>query len=338
MAKHISHEALDRLINESLAMEAEAAKDAGALGFMARALVQATLPHSKAEGNEFTRTNGLFTLSLLSPSAIGLPYGSIPRLLLSWITTEADRTKQRELVLGDSLSGFMSELEMLPTGGRWGSITRLKEQMKRLFASSVSCTYDNGDTWALEAVKPVDSARLWWSPKAPAQAGLWLSTNTLGERFFNEIIERPVPFDMRALKSLKKSPLALDTYLWLTYRMFYLRQPVSIPWVALQGQFGADYKVPRQFKAAFLRELKKVLVVYPRELFLKNAVVRTCPRNYIKQITCISVRILGRCCKRFGHFKFTNFYLLFSNFVVSIPFMSNHKQRDSSPIKIGIAR
>ena len=263
MAKHISHEALDRLINESLAMEAEAAKDAGALGFMARALVQATLPHSKAEGNEFTRTNGLFTLSLLSPSAIGLPYGSIPRLLLSWITTEAVRTKQRELVLGDSLSGFMSELEMLPTGGRWGSITRLKEQMKRLFASSVSCTYDNGDTWALEAVKPVDSARLWWSPKSPAQAGLWLSTITLGERFFNEIIERPVPIDMRALKSLKKSPLALDIYLWLTYRMFYLRQPVSIPWVALQGQFGADYKVPRQFKAAFLRELKKVLVVYP---------------------------------------------------------------------------
>ena len=263
MAKHISHEALDRLINESLAMEAEAAKDAGALGFMARALVQATLPHSKAEGNEFTRTNGLFTLSLLSPSAIGLPYGSIPRLLLSWITTEAVRTKQRELVLGDSLSGFMSELEMLPTGGRWGSITRLKEQMKRLFASSVSCTYDNGDTWALESVKPVDSARLWWSPKEPAQAGLWLSTITLGERFFNEIIERPVPIDMRALKSLKKSPLALDIYLWLTYRMFYLRQPVSIPWVALQGQFGADYKVPRQFKAAFLRELKKVLVVYP---------------------------------------------------------------------------
>lgn len=256
-------EALTRLINESLAIEAEAAREAGALGFMARALVQATLPHRKVDGNEFTRTNGLFSLSLLSPSAIGLPYGSLPRLLLSWITTEAVRTKERELVLGDSLSGFMRELGMLPTGGRWGSITRLKDQMTRLFASSVTCTYDDGATWALESVKPVDSARLWWSPKAPDQAALWASTITLGERFFNEIIERPVPIDMRALKALKKSPMALDIYLWLTYRLFYLRSPVSIPWTALSGQFGADYKVLRQFRAAFLRELKKVLVVYP---------------------------------------------------------------------------
>ena len=259
----ITGDALNSLIRESLAIEAEAAKEAGALGFMARALVQATLPHSKAEGNEFTRTNGLFTLSLLSPSHIGLPYGTIPRLLLSWITTEAVRTKQRELELGDSLSGFMSELDMLPTGGRWGSITRLKYQMTRLLASSVTCTYDDGKTWALERVNPVDSARLWWSPKAPEQAALWQSTITLGERFYNEIIERPVPIDMRALKALKKSPLALDIYLWLTYRMFYLRSPTAIPWVALQGQFGSSYKEVRQFKAAFLRELRKVSVVYP---------------------------------------------------------------------------
>lgn len=264
MAKQsISHAALNQLINESLAIEAEAAKEAGALGFMARALVQATLPHSKAEGNEFVRRNGLYTLSLMSPTAIGLPYGSIPRLLLSWITTEAVRTKQRELVLSDSLSAFLRVLDLVPTSGRWGSTTRLREQMKRLFASSVTCTYDNGETWALDSVKPVDSARLWWSPKAPEQAALWQSTITLGERFFNEVTERPVPFDMRALQSLKKSPLALDIYLWLAYRMSYLRQPVSIPWVALQGQFGANYKELRQFKAAFLRELKKVLVVYP---------------------------------------------------------------------------
>ena len=264
MAKQsITDDALNSLIRESLAMEAEAAKEAGALGFMARALVQATLPHSKTEGNEFTRTNGLFSLTLLSPSAIGLPYDTIPRLLLSWITTEAVRTKERELVLGDSLSSFMAELDMLPTGGRCGSITRLKDQMRRLFASSVTCTYDDGKTWALESVKPVDSARLWWSPKTPDQAAPWQSTITLGERFFNEIIERPVPINMRALKALKKSPLALDIYLWFTYRMFYLRSPVSIPWAALSGQFGSDYKVLRQFKAAFLRELRKVSVVYP---------------------------------------------------------------------------
>ena len=95
------------------------------------------------------------------------------------------------------------------------------------------------------------------------QATLWKSTITLGEKFFQEVIRSPVPIDMRALKALKKSPLALDIYLWLTYRMFYLRQQTTIPWAALAGQFGSDYKVLRQFKAAFLRELRKVAVVYP---------------------------------------------------------------------------
>lgn len=263
MAKHISHEALDRLINESLAMEAEAAKDAGALGFMARALVQATLPHSKTAGNEFTRTNGAFTLNLLAPSAVGLPYGTMPRLLLAWLSTEAVRTRERELVLGDSLSAFLRELGLSSTGGPRGYIKPFKDQMKRLFSSTINCSYaekygDGGMSYLI-----ADTFMLWWHPKSAEQAGLWQSTVNLSEPFFREVIEHPVPIDMRALMALKKSPLALDIYCWLTYRMSYLKRPASIPWAALQGQFGADYKVPRQFKAAFLRELKKVLVVYP---------------------------------------------------------------------------
>jgi hypothetical protein len=39
---------------------------------MARAMVQATLPHRKVEGNEFERRNGAFTLTLQAPSKIGL--------------------------------------------------------------------------------------------------------------------------------------------------------------------------------------------------------------------------------------------------------------------------
>ena len=106
--------AVERLITEALAIEAESAQEAGALGFMARAMVQATLPHKKVEGNEFERKNGAFTLSLMSPARIGLPYGVMPRLLLAWLTTEAVKTQSRELELGDSLSGFMRELDLVP--------------------------------------------------------------------------------------------------------------------------------------------------------------------------------------------------------------------------------
>ncbi len=253
---------LDKLITEALAMEGREAKEAGALGYMARALVQATMPHSKIDSGVFKRQNGSFRLTILADPDIGLPYGSIPRLLIAWITTEAVRTKQRELILGHTLSNFMAQLDLVPTGGRWGSITRLREQMKKLFAASVSCTYSGKDHWAIKNVQPVTQANLWWNPKAPKQAALFESTLTLGEEFFNEIINYPIPIDMDALKALKRSPMALDIYCWLTYRMSYLKNKTTIPWGALEIQFGADYERTRDFKKYFLYQLRKVNVVY----------------------------------------------------------------------------
>ena len=262
MAKPLSPQTIDSLINQALAIEDDDAREAGALGFMARAMVQATLPHRAVAGNEFTRINGNYSLSIMAPSAIGLPYGTIPRLLLAWLTTEAVKTKSRELELGNSLSGFMAELDMMPTGGRWGSITRLKDQSRRLFSSSITAVYENGPGFAVINQAVADKAQFWWDNKHPEQAGLWKSTVTLSENFFNEVIDRPVPIDMRAIRALKKSPMALDIYTWLTYRASYLKRPTVIPWSSLALQFGSNYAELRNFKTAFMAELKKVVLVY----------------------------------------------------------------------------
>jgi hypothetical protein len=183
-------------------------------------------------------------------------------LLLAWLTTEAVKTQSRELELGDSLSGFMRELDMVPTGGRWGSINRLKDQTKRLFSCTVSATYEDGQKSAFLNQSIASKAVLWWDAKDPEQAGLWQSQVTLSEAFFSEVVSHPVPVDMRALKALKKSPLALDTYCWLTYRASYTKRSSVIPWSALALQFGSDYAELRFFKRAFLEELRKVVTVY----------------------------------------------------------------------------
>jgi Plasmid encoded RepA protein len=258
---------LGKLIEEAMAIEVQSAKEAGTLGYMARAMVQATMPHKKITGNEFIRTNGAFTLSMLAPSSVGLPYGTIPRLLIMWLTTEAVRTKDRQLVLGRSLSEFMSQLDLVPTGGRWGTITRLRDQMNRLFKCYVSCSYNTQDRDAGENILIADRYDLWWSPKSPSQTMIWESTVTLNLDFFNEIITRPVPVDIRALKALRRSPMALDMYCWLTYRMSYLHKTVNIPWELLQLQFGAGYPLtPRgkaDFKRKFLQHLRSVHLIYP---------------------------------------------------------------------------
>ncbi|MDP6586257.1 MAG: replication protein RepA, partial [Anaerolineales bacterium] len=218
-------------------------------------------------------------------------YGSIPRLLIAWMATEAVMTQRRELELGGSLSAFMRELGLMPTGGRWGTIPRLKEQSRRLFSSFIQCSYssDNSNVpieslqdnnlfsatsvstnglihEAIQNMTVVDAANLWWTPNANQQS-LFTSTVTLSESFFDEIIKNPVPVDMRALQALKQSPMALDIYCWITYRMSYLYKTTTIPWESLQAQFGAGYpltsKGKANFKSKFLQHLKKVQIVYP---------------------------------------------------------------------------
>ena len=255
---------LDQFVRQALMIEAEEARQAGAVGFIARALTQATMPHKAPSDNEFTRQNGHFTLTIWSPRQVGLPYGSIPRLLLSWMTTEAVRTRSPVLELGPTLSAFMAELGLARRGGERGDITRFRNQTMRLFCSTVSCRYEDKTHDAGGNLNIVEKYSLWWNPKTPDQIPLWKSTVTLGNSFFNEITDRPVPIDMRALKALKRSPMALDIYCWLTYRLSYLRKPTEIPWDALKIQFGADYTRTRGFKEAFLEHLRAVLVLYPQ--------------------------------------------------------------------------
>lgn len=264
MAKSLSPENLNSLVNQALAIEDADAREAGALGFMARAMVQATLPHRKVDSTYFERRNGAFTLSMQALPKIGLPYGALPRLLLAWTTTEAVKTKSRELELGDSMSAFMAELGLQATGGSHGSITRLKNQTRRLFTATVAASYEDENHIEDMGYRLADRSVLWWHSKDPEQVGLWKSTVTLSEQFFNEVIDRPVPIDMRAMKALKQSPMALDIYTWLTYRMSYLKRPTVIPWDAVATMFGSNYKQLKHFKQAFIEELRRVMVVYPQ--------------------------------------------------------------------------
>jgi len=257
---------LQKVMAESLALEAEDAKKAGKLGYMARALIQATLPHKATTSNEFARDNGLFSLTIVVPSKVGLPYGSIPRLLLSWMTTEAVYTRCPILELGPTLSAFMAELGLSRQGGKRGDITRFKKQAESLFCSTIHCHYADAAATEIKNLMIADEARLWWNPKSPDQLPLWKSTVSLTDKFFKEIIERPVPVDMVALKALKRSPMALDIYFWLTYRMSYLSKDTVVPWPLLQGQFGADYaqdvQGQRNFKKFFIKRLASVKSIY----------------------------------------------------------------------------
>lgn len=80
---------------------------------------------------------------------------------------------------------------------------------------------------------------------------------------------------MEALQALKKSPLAMDIYTWLVYRMFSLnvatikggKRLAQVPWAGLMMQLGSGYaNTPKglaNFKTNFRLRLNEALLFYP---------------------------------------------------------------------------
>ena len=114
-----------------------------------------------------------------------------------------------------------------------------------------------------------DRAAFWWNERKPDERTLWDSKVYLGEAFFNEIIRHPVPLNMNTLTALKRSPLGLDLYLWLTYRTFTLRAPQRLSWQQIYRQFGVDPAkandnlTVQNFRRDCLRELIKIKTAWP---------------------------------------------------------------------------
>jgi hypothetical protein len=171
---------------------------------------------------------------------------------------EAKRTGSREVHLGRTLTEFMDALELGRRGGERGDITRLRNQLARLFSTTMFLRWDDRGTGQQggSGMLVADEWMLFWDPKRPDQGSLWESSVVLSERFFAEISAHAVPLDMAILRALRRSPLALDVYGWLTYRLPLVKQADEIPWEALAGQFGAEYKRIRKFREKFLEALE----------------------------------------------------------------------------------
>lgn len=266
--KLITPPSISSLILKGVAIADKPAIEAESLGFTARAMVLATLPHSDPKSPTFTRKNGNFRLTIVAPPHIGLPFGALPRLTLAWVITEAVKTKSPIIELGDSLSAFMRELGLEATGGKNGRISPFKKQLNRLTSSAFYATYDSTESNQGHQFMIVEDKNLWWeTSKNPNQQSLWKSNLKLTESFYKEITTKPIPIDMRALKALKSSPMALDLYQWLTYKHYSTDQPTAISWEALMDQFGANYakdKYGKQnFKRFFKKGYEKVKLVYP---------------------------------------------------------------------------
>ena len=219
--------------------------------FLPRFLVTMTLPHSKVKDNEFSRRNGDHELCMVAPRRFGLPYGSYARLVLMYLTTIRVTSRERRFPLGESWRDFLKSMQIPWSAGPRGTFTAAHDQLRRLCSTSYS-VYIDDKRKQREIYEGLKVADRWM--RSPDGVHVDLS-----ESFYILSGESVVPLEVKIVQKLKRSPLTLDLYAWLTYRTWTTKKVTFISWPKLKLQFGADYKQLRVFRFKFRKSLEVVL-------------------------------------------------------------------------------
>lgn len=254
---------------ERYAIEAAAlmlAEEESRLGITHAGFAMTSLPHKRIEEGLWKRDGHRTTLLVESGrnrngSLIGVPYGSIARLILLYLQTEAVRTNTPEVELGRSMKSWMLRMS-LTTGGKTYQL--VTEQARRISACRLTFFTDreNG-TESRHNGAFVQDAITFASVIDDDQPALWQDRVRLDPSFWRSLREHPVPVREEAIRAIGTRSLAIDVYIWLAYRLHSLGKPTPVSWAAIHAQFGAGFRLVRQIKPSFLEALNLALAVYP---------------------------------------------------------------------------
>ena len=195
---------------------------------------------------------------MLSPSAVGLPYGSYARFILLFLQSEAVRTRSREIGLGRSMQVWLGRMG-LSIGGK--SYRMVKEQARRISVCRLTFFGGFGDKELLRNGAFVEGAIT--MSGTVDQPSLWQDRVRLDEAFYRALCDHPVPVSEAALKAIGPRSMTLDVYIWLAYRLHALKRDTEVSWMALYAQFGGGFKRIRAFRAQFQESLELALAAYP---------------------------------------------------------------------------
>lgn len=240
--------------------------------FLHTVMCQVGLPRRRTEARSFERQSGHVNILLEAGKLWNgiewveqpLPYGTTPRLVMVHISSEAIRTKNRSIEIGDSMRQFLTTLGMQTSGGERGGYTVFKRQMEALAACRLTLgMHAEGRVVTVDA-KPIKRFEAWLQHDG-MQRTLWPGVLELSQDFFDTLATHAVPLDYRALAALKHSALALDIYTWLAHRLCRVSKAggVMLSWENLREQFGQEYSTSKDFKKEFRHALHQVCVVYP---------------------------------------------------------------------------
>jgi hypothetical protein len=235
-------------------------------GFVHAGFALTALPHRRIAEAEWVREAAGLTLRVESGkdergAVVGIPYGSVARMILLYLQTEAVRTRSREVELGRSMNRWLTTMGV-NNGGKGYSLVR--EQSWRLSLCRLTFFSVSEEGRQITNGGFVRNAIL---PSRPDDSGtqlsLWRERVVLDEAFYSSLLEHPLPVRETAIRGLAHRSMAIDLYVWLAYRLWQLKRPKRVPWPALYGQFGAGFTRLRAFRQHVKEPLALALAAYP---------------------------------------------------------------------------
>lgn len=250
------------------ALEAAAAimaEEASRIGITHAGFAMTSLPHRRIQDSVWRRRGHLTTLLVESGrdshgEFVGVPFGSVARMILLYLQTEAIRTASQEVELGPSMYAWMGRLGV-PTGGR--NYKMVSEQAARLSACRLTFFTDLGDGAEARRNGAFVQDAISLNADGGRQASLWRETVRLDDGFWRSLREHPVPVREEAVRAIGARSLAFDLYVWLAYRLHSLSRSAPVTWAALYAQFGAGFSDIRNFRPEIRNALQIALAVYP---------------------------------------------------------------------------
>jgi len=219
---------------------------------------------------EYSRQNGKFRLRVIGHPDYGLPFGQ-DRLLLIWIASMATWQKQREIRFRSAAA--ILETFRLPKDGRY--YKRLIAGFERIFYCTFYFASDEHEAEAIVITRTsfrfVKDLRLWYvkegAPESAPVPHRQENVIVLSEEFWREIQEHPIPVDLTVVRTLADSPGNLDLYVWLVWRCWTAKSPVSIPLFGIEGlisQLGISERLrERDFRRQIVQWLKVIHQLWP---------------------------------------------------------------------------
>jgi hypothetical protein len=241
------------------------ADEQGQIGIAHAGFAMAALPHKRTQAAVWERDSGQIKLLVESgldsaKQPIGIPYGSIARMILLYLQTQAVRTKSRDVELGASMNAWLGAMGITVGGNTYRLVREQAHRISRcrltFFRRTQSAEMVTNGAFVRDAILPLN-------PGPSVQGNLWQESVRLDEGFYQSLIEHPLPLREAAIRKISSRSLAIDLYIWLAYRLHVLCGPLAVTWPALHGQFGEGYKEVRFFRRDVLPSLRLALAVYP---------------------------------------------------------------------------